>query len=140
MNELAKLQDAFLLDEITHLKTYVKTAYAPYSRFQVACSLITNKRQIIRSVNMENASYGLSMCAERNAIAKAVSEKVDLKEVVTLIIYHRKEVVACCGACAQVISEMLDQECDVIMCNEHEYIKTKVKCLLPFKFSKEDLK
>lgn len=138
--KLKSMQNIFIKELIRTLDTYSECAYTPYSNFKVACALITDANEVIRGVNIENASYGLSMCAERNAIASAVALKTDLQQVKTIVVYHRDKIVAPCGACAQVISELLDENVNVIMASKDDYEVCKVKELLPFKFSEEDLR
>jgi cytidine deaminase len=83
-------------------------SYSPYSNICVACSIITNNKQCYGGINIENASYGLTMCAERCAIYNAISNGLDTTEIDYIII-----VTDCidnlypCGACLQVFSEFL---------------------------------
>ena len=60
---------------ITKAEAARKKAYAPYSQFQVGAALLTHQGKIFTGCNVENASYGLTMCAERNAIATAIAEE-----------------------------------------------------------------
>ena len=79
-------------------------AYAPYSRFPVGAAVLTRGGQVVHGCNVENASYGLSVCAERNAIWKAVSE--GLKDIVAIAITARQGHGAPpCGSCRQVLQE-----------------------------------
>ncbi|MEF8873530.1 MAG: cytidine deaminase [Candidatus Thermoplasmatota archaeon] len=90
-----------------------KNAYAPYSEFKVGAAVLTLDGEIYTGCNVENSSYGLSICAERVAIFNAVSDgKRDLEAVA--VIADTQEVVAPCGACRQVIFE-LNENMDVIM-------------------------
>ena len=83
------------------------SAYAPYSQFRVGAAVLTSKGEIVAGCNVENASYGLSSCAERNAIANAIigrgSDKMNLKAIAVV----NSQSVPCspCGACRQVIWE-----------------------------------
>ncbi|MDW7988035.1 MAG: cytidine deaminase, partial [candidate division WOR-3 bacterium] len=59
---------------IAHAKNALKFAYAPYSKFKVGCAILTKDGKIFTGTNIENASYGLTICAERVALFKAISE------------------------------------------------------------------
>lgn len=79
-------------------------AYAPYSRFRVGAALLTASGHVIRGANIENASFGLSVCAERNAVWKAVSDGE--RDFVALAISAGAGVDASpCGSCRQVFQE-----------------------------------
>lgn len=131
--------NTYLNSMIEDLHKYVDRAYAPYSKFKVACALITSDKKVVKGVNVENASYGLTMCAERNAIATAIGMGIQLDQVECLIIYHEDKCISPCGACAQVISELLRSDIKIIMACNHEYKVCEGKELLPFQFCKEDL-
>ncbi len=84
------------------LKSVIKNAYSPYSKLRVAALLVCSDRYFT-GVNVENVSYGLTVCAERVAIFKAVSEGVlDFKSI---LIYSEGIMPYPCGACRQVMSE-----------------------------------
>jgi cytidine deaminase len=78
-------------------------AYAPYSKFQVGAALLCDDGSIIAGCNVENASYGLTVCAERNAIARSVLEQKKL--VAVAIVVDSREPTPPCGMCRQVIAE-----------------------------------
>ena len=80
-------------------------AHAPYSKFQVGAALLTANGRIFTGVNVENASYGLTMCAERVAIGKAVSEGE--RHIVAVAVVTPGGVTPC-GACRQVLAEFGD--------------------------------
>ncbi len=79
-------------------------AYAPYSNFHVGAALLTSDNEIIVGCNVENASYGLTICAERNAIFAAVARKISTFRAVA-IVADGDAVPFPCGACRQVLSE-----------------------------------
>lgn len=83
-----------------------KRAYAPYSRLRVGAALLTAKGAIFIGANVENASYGLTLCAERAAVAAAVAAEGPDLEIVALAAVGPPQA-ACppCGACRQVIQE-----------------------------------
>ena len=79
-------------------------AHAPYSRFRVGAALKTRTGEIVTGGNIENASYGLSMCAERVAVFKAVSEGLDDFDVIT-VVADSKKITPPCGPCRQILWE-----------------------------------
>ncbi|MCK4908946.1 MAG: cytidine deaminase [Planctomycetes bacterium] len=84
-----------------------KQAYAPYSRFRVGAALLTKSGRIFTGSNVENASYGLTVCAERVAIFKAVSAGEKRFKAMGVVISSRKKTRPC-GACLQVMNEFSD--------------------------------
>ncbi len=114
-------------------------AYVPYSHFPVGACLIAKSGEIYTGVNIENASYGLTNCAERTAIFKAVSEGAT--EFVHLVIAgDTEEPIAPCGACRQVMAEFCSPDMPVTLVNkEHKIRETTVGALLPYAFSKKEL-
>ncbi len=80
-------------------------AYAPYSKFQVGCALQTVNGGIYTGCNVENASYGLTICAERNALFHAVAEEGAHMRVARLFVICLGHEFPPCGACRQVIAE-----------------------------------
>ena len=80
------------------------SAYAPYSGFAVGAALLTRGGKVVHGCNVENASFGLSMCAERNAIAKAIGEGLDHFEAIAVSSGPGKGLTPC-GSCRQVLHE-----------------------------------
>lgn len=119
----------------------IKNAYVPYSNFRVSAVLELNNGEIYKGVNVENASYGLSNCAERSALFSAYSNGVKKEDIKTLMIYTDKDhFVSPCGACRQVMRELMEEESHVILANSKgEFKVMKNKDLLPYGFTKEDL-
>lgn len=120
-------------------KTARAGAYIPYSKFGVGAVLVTQDDEVILGCNIENASYGLSNCAERTAIFKAVSEgKRRFKKLV--VIGDTDGPIAPCGACRQVICEFCAKDMPVILANmKGDILETTVGELLPWAFSPSDL-
>jgi cytidine deaminase len=84
----------------------MKHAYAPYSHFRVGAALLTAKGKIVSGCNVENASYGLSNCAERTAIFAAIAEAGPALEIRAVAVVNDQGVPCSpCGACRQVIYE-----------------------------------
>ncbi|HOV53578.1 MAG TPA: cytidine deaminase [Fervidobacterium sp.] len=123
---------------ISIAKDVMKNAYVPYSNFKVGAALLTKSGKIYTGVNIENSSFGLTNCAERTAIFKAISEGE--REFETLVVVaDTEEPVSPCGACRQVMSEFGDFE--VVLTNlKGDIIQTSVNQLLPYSFDKDDLK
>ncbi len=114
-------------------------AYAPYSKFTVGSAVMTKEGVIFTGCNIENASLGLSICAERVAIYKAVSSGYKSFKALA-IIGDTEEPCTPCGACRQVMLEF-SPDMEVIMTNLNQKIKiTKAKELLPDIFQGEILK
>ena len=120
-------------------KEVIINAYVPYSNFPLSAALLTKEGKIFTGVNIENAAYGATMCAERTAIFKAVSEGYRDFEAI-LILTKTNNPVSPCGSCRQVINEF-NQDLEVIMMtkDKNEIIKTNDE-LLPSSFSKDDMK
>ena len=118
-----------------------ENSYSPYSKFKVgACALLKNGK-IYRGCNIENSSYGLSNCAERTTLFKLYSDGYNKDDVVAFAVIGSTEgPMSPCGACRQVMSELLNLDCPVYLFNlDHKLKKTTVSELLPYSFSKEDL-
>ena len=114
----------------------VKKAYAPYSKFQVGAAILTKQGNIFTGCNVENASYGLCICAERNAIASGVTtEGGDVLEILAIAIANNRQIPCSpCGACRQVIQEF-GANAKVIFRDLSGWQITSIKDLLPQGFS-----
>ena len=114
-------------------------AYVPYSKFKVGAAIRTKGNKIYKGANIENASFGLTNCAERTAIFKAISEgDLDLEQIA--VIADTEEPVAPCGACRQVMVEFFAPSAKVYLANlKGDVFETTVKDLLPGAFTQEDL-
>ena len=90
-----------------------ESAYAPYSKYHVGAAVVADDDRVFVGCNVENASYGLSLCAERNAIASAVTNgAAGIKAVVVITNGHPAALP--CGACRQWLAELGGPECEVI--------------------------
>ena len=120
-----------------------KNSYSPYSHFRVAAIAIMKDNNKFKGVNVENASYGACICAERSAILSAISngyKKGDFKEL-HIMCLDSKQISTPCFQCRQVISELFDKEVNVICYNNNGETKTyKVSELCPYPFDEDDLK
>lgn len=112
-------------------------AYAPYSNYPVGAALLTRSGKVFSGVNVENAAYPLSMCAERSAIFKAVSEGERKFEMIVVATDNGGSP---CGACRQVMSEFgLDTRLLTVNERGEVVLDTTVRELLPEAFQPEDL-
>ncbi|MBE3585546.1 MAG: cytidine deaminase [Thermoanaerobacter sp.] len=115
-------------------------AYAPYSGFRVGAAILTREGRLYSGCNIENASYSLTVCAERVAIYKAVSNG-ERQFAALAVIADSDGYCTPCGACRQVLAEF-GREIKVYMCNRHgEYIVKDLSALLPLGFTlkKQDM-
>ena len=114
-------------------------AYVPYSNYRVGAALLTKEGKIITGCNVENASYGLSNCAERTAIFKAVSEGERDFAGMAVAVYGKKAA-SPCGACRQVIREFFADDAEIILVNEEGQGSVfTIAQLLPGAFTGEDM-
>jgi cytidine deaminase len=108
-------------------------AHAPYSGFKVGAALKTRSGEIVTGCNLENASYGLTMCAERVAVFKAVSEGLSDFEAVA-VVADSKRLTAPCGPCRQILWEFCG---DIVVYMSNTKGQTRVmrlRDLLPLPF------
>ncbi len=128
-------------DEIERLiekaKDATKHSYAPYSNFHVGAAILTKDNKIYTGTNIENASYGLTICAERVALFKAVSNGE--REFKAIAIYAKGEMPYPCGACRQVLAEFNKGDMEVIITNGEKIEKYTLRELLPktFQFKRD---
>ncbi len=135
MDEMKKTPDMMSEDEKLYFmagaaKNY---SYSPYSEFKVGAALLTDDNIVYMGCNVENVSYGATICAERNAIFKAVSE--GKRKFTKIAIASGSDDYTCpCGLCLQVMQEFMP-EGEVIMGGKDKPIKKlKMKELLPTTF------
>ena len=117
-------------------------AYAPYSKFKVGAALLTKDGQVFLGANIENSSYPLCMCAERNALYNAMLHGYKKADFVALALTaDTNEPCSPCGACRQVISELFPKDAPIYLANLKGDVKeSNIQELLPFAFSGDDLK
>lgn len=116
-----------------------KQAHVPYSHFHVGAALLTTGGKIYRGCNIENASYGLTNCAERTAIFKAVSEG-DKQFSAIAVVGDTDGPISPCGACRQVLAEFCDDHTQIILANlKGDFMITNINEILPGYFSSKDL-
>ncbi len=126
---------------IEEAKLARKKAYAPYSNFQVGAALLCKDGKVFHGANVENASYPLCMCAERNALYHAYMNGYHKEDFVALaLIGDTEDVISPCGACRQVIQELFPKNAPIYMANlKGKVQETTIMELLPFAFDSEDL-
>ena len=122
-------------------KENIQNAYVPYSKFRVSAVLELKNGEIYKGINVENASYGLSNCAERSALFAAYSNGIRKEDIKRILVYTDKDYfVSPCGACRQVIRELMEDDASVIMANNKgEFKEVLNKELLPHGFTEKDL-
>ena len=122
-------------------RTAQQHAYAPYSRFAVGSALLTTSGAIVCGANVENASYGLSLCAERVALARAVQEGHGPATIVAIAIVSDADTPTYpCGACRQWLIELAPRARVYCAANGTMSVAvTTVSDLMPFPFSPADL-
>ena len=110
-------------------------AYAPYSRFRVGAALLFDDGSVVTGCNVENVSYGLTSCAERNALFRAVSEHGAGRRIVAIAVTNLNgKASPPCGACRQVLSEFASADA-VVHFSGNDGVETRpLKEMLPFQF------
>jgi len=124
-----------LIEEATKAR---EKAYAPYSNFKVGSAVLTKSGKVFTGANIENASYGASVCAERVALFKAISEgETEIVEIA--VVTSAEEPTMPCGICRQVLKEF-SKNLKIYAANlEGKVIETTIDRLLPMAFTREDL-
>ena len=117
-------------------------SYSPYSHFAVGAALLTKDGNVFVGANVENSSYPLCMCAERNALYNAYMHGYKKSDFLALALSADTDgPCSPCGACRQVISELFPKDGVIIMTNLKGAVQeTTIDELLPFAFSEDDLK
>lgn len=118
----------------------MKNAYAPYSNYHVGACVLTKDGTTFLGANIENASFGATNCGERSAIFAAYSNgyrREDIEAIAIVTDGHR--IGAPCGICRQVLSELLEADCPILLSNGKETIEKTIDELLPMRFTKEDV-
>lgn len=125
--------------ELIQLAVQVREqAYVPYSKFKVGAALLSVDGRVFTGANVENASYGLTICAERAALFKAVSEGAQRYTTIA-VVTDLADPASPCGACRQVLAEFAP-ELKVIMANTAgKVVSTTIAELLPLAFTPEKL-
>lgn len=100
-----------------HAMRAAGNSWSPYSRFRVGAAVISDDGRIYLGCNVENASFGLTQCAERSALTSAVSDGIAPGSLTTLLIYTPGDTAhPPCGACRQVMNELMAEDSIVLSC------------------------
>ena len=134
MNEKQLVKQAF---------SAMQNAYSPYSHYKVGAALLTASGKVYLGCNVENASYGVTNCAERTAFFKAVSEGEKQFSKIAIVGGFNGNVTELfmpCGVCRQVMAEFCDDDFEIIVASSEEDFEVfKLSQLLPSGFSKNNL-
>lgn len=117
----------FLLNKAREVIT---NSYSIYSEFKVGCAILLDDNNVICGTNIENCSYSLSMCAERIALYNAYSQGYKKENIKSILVYADTDNISCCGACRQVIVELMKEDANVYLSNGKSLKTLKVKDLL----------
>ncbi len=136
---LTKEEEKMLLDAAQTVREH---SYSPYSKFKVGAAVLTRDGEIFTGTNIENASYGLTVCAERNAIFAAVSAGKRRFRALALITQKLPGLAfnSPCGACRQVMSEFMAPDTPVLVAvldgTKRLVYRKKLRDFMPFPFDK----
>lgn len=115
-----------------------RAAYCPYSEFRVGAAVLTDEDEVFAGCNVENASYGLTICAERNALFQAVAR--GRRSVRAVVVYTpTASPTAPCGACRQVLNEFGPDAVVLCVCDGPETLRATLSELLPRAFGPGNL-
>lgn len=131
--------DPLSLDRlIAEAKRVSRQSYSPYSKFAVGAAVIVSSGEVFAATNIENASFGLTICAERSAIFQAVA--AGHRDIQGVLIYtSTNKPTAPCGACRQVINEFNPKAFVISVCDATQSIRTTLDQLLPQAFGPANL-
>lgn len=116
-------------------------AYAPYSNYKVGCAILLNNGSIIKGINIENASYGATICAERSAMAQIITAGLQDTIEALAVVTQSSPPGSPCGICRQFLSEFLSPETPIILGNDcGESVLTTMRELLPMAFDRKALR
>jgi cytidine deaminase len=121
---------------IAKAKDASRNAYCPYSKFPVGAAVLTARGRIFTGCNVENASYGLTVCAERNAVFRMIAGGA--QEIAAVAVYTPTAAPAApCGACRQVICEFGPEAWIICVCDTDKVIRKRLSELMPLAFGPE---
>ena len=130
--------EATLQELVASARSASERAYCPYSRFPVGAALLTSDGRIFVGCNVENASYGLTICAERNAVFAMVA--AGARDVAAIVVYTPTELPSApCGACRQVLNEFGPAARVVCIGDGADRIDAPTSALLPGAFGPHNL-
>lgn len=113
-------------------------AYCPYSKFRVGATMLTKDKKFIDGVNVENISYGITICAERSCLVSCFSQGYKNEDFhVLAVTTDREEFLTPCGACRQFIAEFPEIKQVILLNNSNKAKVVTVEALIPFVFKTE---
>ena len=118
----------------------MENAYAPYSNYHVGACILLKDGKYFHGANIENASFGATVCAERTAVFTAYAEgyrKEDIEAIA--IVSDGNRLAAPCGICRQVLSELLEKDTPIYLSNGKDEVTKTIEDLLPMSFGSEDV-
>jgi cytidine deaminase len=135
-----EIDQAVRMELIAVARQAAANAYCPYSRFHVGAAVLTGRGEIFSGCNVENASYGLTICAERNAIFQAVARAAGPLVIRAVVVFTpTAEPTAPCGACRQVINEFGPDAEVFSACDGSAMITKRLDEMLPDAFGPGNL-
>lgn len=121
----------------------MNNSYSPYSNYKVGAALLTKENKVYKGCNIENAAFGPTVCAERTAFLKALSEGEREFSKIAVVGGKNGEISGAfppCGVCRQVMREFCDDNFEILIVKENnEYDKVLLKDLLPYSFKPENV-
>jgi cytidine deaminase len=136
--KLMGISDSVLREMINAARSASEHAYCPYSRFRVGAAVLTEDGEVFAGCNVENASYGLTICAERNAAFQAVARSTPRIRAVAIYTPTPRPS-APCGACRQVINEFGPDAEIISVCDGPDVLRASLAELLPESFGPHNL-
>jgi cytidine deaminase len=132
------IADSVMQKLIDAAKVASRNAYCPYSGFRVGAAVLGGSGKVFAGCNVENASYGLTICAERSALARAITDGET--KIGAVVVYTPTAMpTAPCGACRQALNEFgPDMEC-ICVCDRGDIMRMTLKELLPAAFGPKNL-
>ena len=130
-------------DLILHATKAREKAYAPYSAFSVGAALLCKDGSVYTGCNVENASYSETVCAERTAVLKAVSQGKRDFSAIAIVGGKNDEIsdfVYPCGSCRQVLREFCNEDFEIVLSNGKDITVATLSQLLPKSFNCESIK
>ena len=135
MKQISEIQREALMEAASAARA---RAYVPYSHYKVGAAILTGNGRLVTGVNVENASYGLTICAERTAVTKMVSEG---EQVITAVVVATENGGSPCGACRQVLAEFAPEDIPIWLIDaQGKWQETTLHTLLPLHFTPEHLR
>ncbi len=132
-------REPFRTELIEKAKEMREKAYCPYSKYRVGAAILTLSGKIYTGCNVENASYSVTICAERTAGTKAVSEGEREFEAIAIAVSGSSFGYPC-GVCRQFLNEFARDDMEVIVINNKDEVNTvKLRDILPFGFKGGDM-